>query len=753
MKQSAIQTSFNGGEIAARMGGRVDLEAWRNSVAEMTNMVPLVQGPALKRSGTRYVAPARSATVPGALLAFRFNPTQHYVIEAGDQAFRFYTNDGRIETAPGVAMEVATPYLAAQLPLLRAAQSNDVLYLVHRAHAPRRLVRTSATSFALSLLALTNGPFRDLNSDEARTVYASAATGAGITLTASTPTFEPGHVGSLFLLEARDFRAIPAWEPGISTTVNAVRRSDGKIYRAVSVPASGGRTGSVQPTHTTGQAFDGMSAGQDVNSKDAGGVLWEYVSDRSGVVEITGVTSATVATATVRRRLPDAVVGGGGATSLWAQALFSDVDGWPTTVCLWNERLILARDNVLAGSVVGDFANFARLNTAGEATADMAFVYRLATPSEILWLSDDRELLVGTAAGVHTIGAINGSQAPAAGNLVARRQSARGSEPVEAVSVGSATVFVQAGGRKVREAGYDFNVDRYTTPDITVRAPHITRGRVTQLAYQQEPESLLWAVRGDGALLSFTYSDEQQVRGWSRHWLGGFADAARTEPAMVEDIVTIRDPAGERDQLWLLVRRWINGAPSRTIELLEPFWEEGDTLADARFSDASAALSQATPFSAVTGLTHLRGETVSVLTDGAVHPDCVVSAAGSISLVRPARAVVVGLPYAARIVTLKALTDAASGTGQGKRKRMIRAVVRLLDTLGLALGQPARALDQALFRRPDDPMDSPPRLESGDYGVTLPHGFDRDAQLVLESRQPLPWLLLAIMPETETGDA
>jgi hypothetical protein len=47
----------------------------------------------------------------------------------------------------------------------------------------------------------------------ATTVKASAATGVGITLTASSAIFVADHVGSLFRLTIEDLSAIPPWEP------------------------------------------------------------------------------------------------------------------------------------------------------------------------------------------------------------------------------------------------------------------------------------------------------------------------------------------------------------------------------------------------------------------------------------------------------------------------------------------------------------------------------------------------------------
>lgn len=746
-----IQNSFNAGELSPRLGGRTDLAIYANGVAELLNGLPTVEGPVVKRSGSRMVQPAKTAAGDARLIPFEYNETQSYIIEATAAAFRFYTNNGRIETAPDVAYEVAVPYAAAELRDVDYEQSGDVLYLAHGSHQTRKLTRTSATTFALSTLELRNGPFKDQNSDSAVTVHATAATGS-VTIEASAAIFLAGHVGALFLIEAKDFADTPAWEPGITVAVNDLRRSEGKVYRAAQLPASGStRTGTATPIHTEGSEWDGMSAGTDINTENAGGVLWEYVHDRYGIVRIDAFTSTTEVDATVLRRLPDSVTDPAGASYRWAHAAFSNVEGWPSAVRIWNERLVLAKDITLRGSVVGDYENFAARTSEGLLAADMAFTYALGTPSLIRWLVADRQLLAGTGKAEHAIGALNSQAAPGPTNLQAPAQSYHGSKKIRPVVAGGRTLFVQRGGRKMLEAGYDFSVDRYTARNTTIRARHITRGGVVELAYQQEPEGLIWGVLGNGTLVAYTFSEEQEVRGWSRHVLGGFADADRTLPAKVESVAVIPDPAGETDQVWLLVSRWIDGAMRRYVERLETIWEDGNDVGDAFFVDSGLS-HDGSAVTSISGLDHLAGETVWVLADGATHPDRVVAADGSIALDRTASKVHVGLPYIARVKTLRLDAGSDSGTAQAKKKRIVKLALRLLDALGLRVGQDGGSIDEVELRSSADLMNAAVPPFTGDVLMDFPGDYSQDAQIVAESYQPLPMTLCALMPRANSAD-
>ena len=90
----------------------------------------------------------------------------------------------------------------------------------------------------------------------------------------------------------------------------------------------------------------------------------------------------------------------------------------------------------------------------------------------------------------------------------------------------------------MRELAYNFDVDGYIAPDMTILAEHITEGGITQMAYQQEPNQIIWLVRGDGELIGFTYQREQQVTAWHRHIFGGkFGEATIT----VTDFANIAD--------------------------------------------------------------------------------------------------------------------------------------------------------------------------------------------------------------------
>src|SRR5690606_6324566 len=127
--------------------------------------------------------------------------------------------------------------------------------------------------------------------------------------------------------------------------------------------------------------------------------------------------------------------------------------------------------------------------------------------------------------------------------------------------------------------------------------------------------------------------------------------------AAVESVAVIPAPAGDRDELWLVVRSSIDGATLRYIEYLEALWDPANDLPDAFFVDSGLTYDGA-PSSTISGLDHLEGESVSILADGATHPERTV-VQGRITLDRDASKVQVGLAYTSTLQTMKLEAGAA----------------------------------------------------------------------------------------------
>lgn len=183
-----LQTVFNKGELSRRVVGRVDNQSYYKGFDDGTNMLPFPEGPITFRPGSVFVNEVKTSSKDTLLVGFRFSTVQNYIIEFGDQYVRFYRNRGLIESG-GSPYEVSTPYLEADLRNLYFFQSADVLYILHPDYQPRKLIRSSDTSWSLSTITFTDGPYYPIN---ATTTTLSISSGV---VTASASLFSSGDVG------------------------------------------------------------------------------------------------------------------------------------------------------------------------------------------------------------------------------------------------------------------------------------------------------------------------------------------------------------------------------------------------------------------------------------------------------------------------------------------------------------------------------------------------------------------------------
>ncbi len=736
MRASPILSNFNGGELSPRLDGRVDYEKYASGCSVLSNFIPTVQGPAVFRAGTRYVDAVRQPANRSWLTRFEFTYAQAFVLEWTNLKVAFFANRGRLLSG-GAAYEVTTPYTSADLVNadggfnLSFVQTGDVLYIAGGNKPPQKLSRLANTNWTIAEFQPAAGPWMDANLTESLTVYASAQTGS-VTLTASSALFTSSHVGALIRLETQHPGNVPPWEPDKATNLSELRRSDGKTYKALNADT----TGSIKPTHDKGQAWDG--------SKSPKMVQWEFQDAGYGVARITAVTDSTHATATVLTNLPDGVVTSGGATWRWLLGAWGAHNEYPTRVTLYRDRLVWAGQRNVWTSVAGDYENLSP-DDVGQQTDESAISIRPASSeaNAIRWIQAADALLVGTAGAEFAIGPQTDSDPLGPANVKAVIQSSFGGRALPAPRVGESVMFVDKTGRRVREVRYNVDTGLYQAADMTVLAEHVTAAGLVDLAWQQSPESVLWAVRADGVLLGLTYEKEQNVYAWAPYPLGG-TDAA------VESIACIPAPDGTRDDLWLAVRRTVNGATVRTVERMEATYRDGDERRDALYVDCGLSYSGASA-TTISGLDHLEGETVAVVVDGAAHPARVVSG-GSISLAIAGTHVVVGLPYSGRLRTMRLEGGSAEGTAQGKTKRLTKVTLRLIASLGGRAGPNFDTMDRLVMRRGSTPMDGPPPLLSGDVLVSWPGGYETDGYVCIEQDQPFPFTVAAIVPIFQTQE-
>lgn len=729
-KASPIITSFNGGELSPLLAGRVDVAKYAIGCKRMEGFIPVTQGPAVARPGFRVVEEIKDSSSKTWLVRFEFSEDDASMIEVGDRYMRFYANRGQV-LLTGAPYEIVTPYLAADLTnadgtfAIRCVGTGDEIFLVHPKYPPQLLSRLAVTNWTIAPLVCSPPPFATQNST-ATTVYASAAAGVGITLTASAAVWTAGDVGSYFYLGERSVVDVKQWEAAKAIVIGDVRRSLGLNYKAL----NNATTGTIKPTHISGAVYDGDT-----------GVQWQFLDPGYGWAKITAFADTQHVTADVVSEIPTGAVGSGEASTRWARQAWNAVDGYPSCVTFFRERLVFSRNATLWFSVSGDFQNFT-YQIDGAITADSGFERTLSSDlaNAIRWLSPGDVLLVGTLGDEWAIVESNQQAAFGPTNCKTARQSAYGSCHVAPERVADDTIFIQKSGRKARAMKFDFAQNGYASPDVTVYAEHVTRTRIVDMAYMQEPWNVLWACRGDGQLIGLTYNREQDVVAWHRHPMPG---------GKVECLECIPAPGGERDDLWTIVQYTINGVVRRFVAYLSD--EDNDDMdrADWCYSDMASTY-RGVPTQTITGLDYIEGQLVWVLVDGTRHPDRTV-AGGQIALQVPGSVVTVGLPSPGILQPMPLEGGTQGGTSQGKPKRAHAVTIRVNRSYGSAGPNTSQAQELKL-RTPAVPMGQGPDPTTGDCALTWPGGYDPMMPLMVIKDRPAPLTVCAIMPQYESSE-
>jgi len=815
-------TNFTAGEITPKLLGRTDIAKYENGAETVENFLVEPHGGLTRRPGTRFVAEVKTSANQVRLIPFEFNVEQASVLEFGPSYFRIYKDGGQV-TSSGSAVEVATPYAAADLTSLKFAQSADVMYVVSPNHNVRKITRTSHTAWTITEVNLARGPFLDQNITTTA-LTSSARTGSG-NITASADTFVSTDVGRLVKIN-EGFVKLTGFTNATTVAGTVQTLEDGRSellpsYTASTISFHEGDPDSTGLEHNdriqdTAFAFidQGFEVGQTIvvsgtssNNSTAGYKIVE-VSDSTLILTPGNDLAAESAGSsfTVEGKLE--------ADDNWALGAFSETTGYPRAVAFYEQRLVFAgtseQPQTLFFSQSGDFENF-----EADVEDDDAMVYTIGSNevNVIRFLSSTRNLIVGTSGGEFVVRASGTDEPITPTQIQIKQQTNHGSADHVPAQVGNTVLFLQRAKRKLRELQFNFDVDGYVATDLTIINEHITKGGLTELAHQQEPHGILWGVRADGQLVCMTYKREEQVVAWSRQVLGG---AFGTGDAVVESVAIIPGDLDE-DQVWVAVKRTVNGATKRYVEFIRDF-EFGTDVSDAIFVDSSLTftgvtstlagaeaadqttitLADASSFSSagaikigsevitytgkssndltgctrgvvgaaaahasgatvtqaaisLSGLSHLEGQTVSILGDGATHPNKTVSS-GAVTLDRYVTKAHAGLSYNSTLKTLRVEGGSQQGTAQGKIKRINEIVVRLLNTVGLQVGKDVSNLDIVPFRSSADKMDEPIALFTGGKEIEFDGEFDSDGQLVVRQDQPLPMTVLAVYATLHTFD-
>jgi hypothetical protein len=521
------------------------------------------QGGATNRPGTVFINEVKDSSKVVRLIPFIFNADQTYILEFGDNYIRFYQDAAQITVSSvdaydggdtyaigdlvvdaginyyciqagmghtpassatywypltGSIYEIPTPYNDTDLSTLQFVQSADVITIVHPSYAPRELSRFGNTDWTLTSLT-----FGSLQAD-----VSSLANDA-------TP---PGAIATSWTVTAVSITGEES--PGIATSTS-------------DVPSTG------TPINLTWTAASGAVEYRIYRDFDSSGAI--------GTGLVGSVTSTNFA--------DDGSVPEAGTPPLDPQ-LFQSSDNYPSAVAYSQQRRIFANSNnapeTVWASRIGSFSNFSsRFPTQDDDPVTFTLVGKQV--NEIQHLLELRQLLALT---VGSEWAINGDQSGVItpSSINAKQQTFNGANSLSPLNVNGSALYVQARGSVVRDIAFSYELDAYNGNDITIFSSHMfDQYTLVDWAFQQVPNSIVWAVRSDGSVLGLTYIRDQQMLAWHRHDFTGD----------VENVCVI--PDGNEDAVYFVIKRTIDGETVRYIEKMAT--RQIDDIVDSIFMDSA----------------------------------------------------------------------------------------------------------------------------------------------------------------------
>ena len=359
----------------------------------------------------------------------------------------------------------------------------------------------------------------------------------------------------------------------------------------------------------------------------------------------------------------------------------------------------------------------------------LRFAIAAKEASRILHLLPLQQVLALTNSTEYRIS--SGGSAPMAPDAIRSEVQAQiGASTVQPIIVNSVIVYPAARGGHVRELGYSWQSNAFTTGDLSIRSAHFfERARVVDMTLAKSPDPVVWCAMSDGSLLGLTYLPEQAIGGWHRHTtIGG----------VIESVTAV--PEGDEDILYLVVRREMK---SGTVRFIERMHERlAKSLADEWHVDCGGVYDgPLTP--EVSGLTWLEGKDVSILADGCVLPSQVVKD-GKVSLTQPSGHVIVGLPIVGELQTLPVAIQLNDGSGgMGHAKNVNDVVIRVDSSSGIFVGPDFDKLVE-YKQRTTEPYGSPPRQVTKEISVATIAKWSDTGQVCIQQSDPLPLTVVSL---------
>jgi hypothetical protein len=489
-----------------------------------------------------------------------------------------------------------------------------------------------------------------------------------------------------------------------------------------------------------------------------------------GVCIVTAFTSATAVTATV-----EGTFGATSASTNWSESAFSDAQGWPRSAVMFQQRLVFGgtsnKPDTIWFSLEGNIFHMMQekilqdkgttdvtgLGYYGAIAADDAMDITIASnrANLIKWMAAKDVLVAGTSEEEYVISDVTASGNPRA---IIKQQTAIGSIPHNSITAGDSVIYINRNGKELYNFKYNDTNASFVSNSLNILNDEISEYALSSISRSrayirkivwQESRNTIWALTSDQDLISCLVTPDFKSAGWFKHYIADNSNSAEN----IIDIAVI--PANGTDTLYLIKRRVINSETRDYIEYIGDDFKEYSLyeLSFSYASDAPVFLDSGIHLNApvtttLSGLSHLRGENVTVVADGnQLAGTFLVNASGQITLPAVYTAYVqVGYFYNSFIQTMdfEAGKD-SDGDSAGTIKRMDRAFIKFWQTREGNVGSSAIDIVPISF-------DTTTILYSGDKKELMNHTPEEQSKVYISQSYAYPMCVLSVTIRGVTYD-
>jgi len=727
----STQLSFAGGEMTPEFFGHYDDPKYRSGLALCQNMIVLPHGPVARRPGTKFVRGAKNNDLTCRLIPFERAADDTMVIEMGQNYFRFHTMGATLSDAHGTpaAYNAGTAYVPGN-----AMTSGGVTYYNILASTG------NAAPNATYWYAMPTGVYEIPHTYTAPQLSAIRFVQSIDVITLTHPSHPPRELrryDDYWLLINVVFGSTldaPVNLAGVATAGATPGTPFDTVYVVTAIGGNNGADEGLQSASKTvsNNLYDDGAYNTLTWDATTGALRYNVYKQTAGLFGYIGQTDQL----TFR---DENIAADLGKTPPIDNTQFESTDNYPKAVGYFEQRRIFAGTNNepqnVWGTKSGTEANM-DYSIPPQDTDSLQFAVASRQANAIEHVLPMSDLLLLTASSVWRINSsINDILTPI--TLSAKEQATYGVSEIRPLLMNTTALYVTAQGGHVRELG--LSEQGYQTGDISIRAPHLFDGyTITGADRATAPHPIAWFASNSGALVGLTYVPEEQVGAWHHTTTGA--------SGTFEDVAVVAE--NNQSAVYVVVRRVINGSVVRYIERFESIIFAGAT--NAYFVDAGVTYDGAATATITSGLDHLEGETVSVLVDGAHHPDLVVTG-GAITLAEgvTGELIHIGLPIVSRVQTLP-LAAAVEGYLQGVPKNIDTVWMRVYNTMGFFAGPDFDNLVEHKTRT-TELYGNPVGLKSEELELVVSGYWNSDGQLCVEEKRPVPLTILSLSVGVTVG--